>query len=99
MFDYHMAGLAVIATNLPGLADVVNRSGAGLLYEPGNPSSLAQAVLTLRSSSELLGAMQYRARRFAMESANLELELARIREAMRFAFENSQSIKACCASC
>jgi hypothetical protein len=29
IFDYHMAGLAVIATDLAGLADVVRRSGAG----------------------------------------------------------------------
>ena len=33
MFDYHMAGLAVIATDLPALADVIQRSGGGLVCQ------------------------------------------------------------------
>lgn len=83
MFDYHMAGLAVIATDLPSLRDVIHRSGGGLLCKPGNPTALAEAVLRLRSSAALMADMQNRARRFAMEEANWELELEKIASALR----------------
>src|SRR5262249_10513438 len=41
MFDYHMEGLAVVATDLPSLANILHRSGGGIVYQPGNPVSLA----------------------------------------------------------
>jgi glycosyltransferase involved in cell wall biosynthesis len=85
IFDYHMAGLAVIATDLAGLADVVRRSGAGLICQPKNPASLAKAVLRLRSDPERLKGFQINARRFAMEEANLEFELEKIKCAMQSA--------------
>jgi glycosyltransferase involved in cell wall biosynthesis len=85
IFDYHMAGLAVIATDLAGLADVVRRSGAGLICQPEDPASLAKAVLQLRSDPERLKGFQINARRFAMKEANLELELEKIKCAMQSA--------------
>lgn len=86
MFDYHMGGLAVISSDLPSLRHVIDRSHGGLLYEPGNPRSLANAIGSLYSSPTLLSELQANARRFALREANLELELdklsARLREAL-----------------
>lgn len=86
MFDYHMAGLAVIASNLPSLADVISQSGAGLLYEPGNPKALAASIRHLRSCPQLLEEMQHRARRFALDRANQEFEIEKIAKAFQRAF-------------
>ena len=83
MFDYHMAGLAVIATDLPALADVVQRSGGGVVCRPGDPASLVEAILALRSSPKRLAELQTNARRFALQTANLEMELEKIAEAMQ----------------
>jgi glycosyltransferase involved in cell wall biosynthesis len=83
MFDYHMAGLAVVTTDLPGLAAVIRRSGAGVVCEPGVPASLAGAVAEMRSSPARLAHFQSSARRFAMEEANLEFEIEKIAVALR----------------
>ncbi len=94
MFDYHMGGLAVIATDLPGLASVIRRSRAGLVCEPGDPASLVSAIGQLRSSPERLTEMQSNARRFAMEEANLELELEKIAAALKGALRSNQNVVA-----
>jgi glycosyltransferase involved in cell wall biosynthesis len=83
MFDYHMAGLAVIATDLPALAEVIDRSGGGVVCRSGDPASLADAVRTLLASPDRLEAMQSKARTFALATANIETEIARIATALR----------------
>ncbi len=83
MFDYHMAGLAVIATDLPALADTLNRSGGGLLCKPGDPTSLASAIKRIMSSPEYLAEFQSSARRFALETGNLDAEIHKITDALR----------------
>ncbi len=85
MFDYHMAGLAVIATDLPALAYVIDRSGGGLLCAPGDPRSLADAIGRLHASPELLQQLQSRARAFALAEANLEMEIDKIAARLRSA--------------
>lgn len=89
MFDYHMGGLAVIASNLPSLSQVIARSKGGIVYEPGNVASLAVAICRLHDSPGELAALQANARRFALEEANLELELTRLAQAMRSAMVRS----------
>ena len=44
MFDYMMGGLAVVSADLKGLHSVIKRSGGGVLFEPGNPRSLAAVI-------------------------------------------------------
>lgn len=83
MFDYHMAGLAVIATDLPALADVVRRSGGGMVCQPGNSRSLAESIRLLLDAPERLAQMQNSARRFALSEANLEVEIEKIAAALR----------------
>jgi glycosyltransferase involved in cell wall biosynthesis len=78
LFDYHMGGLAIVSSDLPALRAVIERSRGGLLFEPGDPASLALAIERLRASPALLHELQTNARRFALAEANLELELPRL---------------------
>lgn len=83
MFDYHMAALAVIATDLPALADVVRRSGGGIVCRPADPVSLADAIRTLLVSPQRLGELQCKARQFALATGNIETEIAKIAAALK----------------
>ena len=85
MFDYHMAGLAVIATDLPALAEVIKRSNAGVVCQPHNPRSLADAISRLHRSPELLSDLQRKARIFALTHANLEIEIEKISNGLKAA--------------
>ena len=40
-------GLAVVATNVGGVGELINDGQDGILVEPGNPKAIANAVLTL----------------------------------------------------
>jgi len=44
-------GVPVVAPNLPGVRQVVNRSGGGLLFSPGNPFDLAEKIARLLSGN------------------------------------------------
>lgn len=83
MFDYHMAGLAVIASDLPGLRNVIQNSGGGLLYEPGNVDDLIQKIDLLLYDQSLLKSLQYNSRSFAMSDANYEFEIERVSRRLR----------------
>lgn len=85
MFDYHMAGLAVIATDLPALADVIRRSGGGVVCRAGDPASLADAIRGLHAAPQRLAELRSNARRFAVTTANLEIEIAKIAAALQHA--------------
>lgn len=94
MFDYHMAGLAVVSSNLPSLARVIERSGGGLVFRAGDPCCLAETILRLKSSPDLLQKLQTNARNFAMKEGNLEREVERIVYALRFAMQSEGSLAA-----
>jgi glycosyltransferase involved in cell wall biosynthesis len=79
LFEYMMAGLAVVVPRLPGLAQVVEADGTGLTYEPGRPERLGAALAELARDRERLGAMQARARELALERYNAEAQ-ARVLE-------------------
>lgn len=74
MFDYHMAGLAVVASDLPGLRGVLERSRGGLLFSPGSPEELAAAVSSLNHDRALLSRLGANARQFALREGNREVE-------------------------
>jgi glycogen(starch) synthase len=75
MFDYHMAGLAIIASNLPALRKVLELSAGGLLFNPGSPSDLAGKINMLYADRDELRRLGNNARRFAMREANREVEM------------------------
>lgn len=75
MFDYHMAGLAVVCSDLPGLKHVVERSGGGLSYRAGDVDDLRATLRQLYDCPELLTRCADAARRFAMTDGNVEREM------------------------
>lgn len=56
------AGCPVIASNLPGLAEMIQHGKNGLLFEPGNSSDLAQQLSRLVSEEDLLQRLSAQAR-------------------------------------
>ncbi len=75
MFDYHMAGLAVVASDLPGLRRVIETSRGGLLYKPGDPASLAECIAQLREDRKLLQTLRANARSYALSMGNCESQM------------------------
>lgn len=75
IFDYHMAGLAVIASDLPGLHDVIERSGGGMLFVPGSVEDLKGKILALYNDQTLRDKLAARAREFALRQGNRETEM------------------------
>lgn len=75
LFDYMMAGLAVVVSDLPGLAAVVREAGVGGLFRPGDVESLASVVKDLYMDRDRLAEQSARARAYALETGNAELEM------------------------
>lgn len=60
-------GRPVVASNLPALAELVASPGTGLLVNPDDPGSLAEAILRLASDHELRRDLASRGRAFAAQ--------------------------------
>jgi glycosyltransferase involved in cell wall biosynthesis len=75
IFDYHMAGLAVVCADMPALCQIVQSSRAGLIFKNGDPDDLCGAILRLYSDKQLLIEKQRNARLFAMEFGNEERQM------------------------
>lgn len=75
LFEYLMAGLAVVVPRLPSLAPLVEDEGVGLTYEPGRPEQLGVALTELSRDNARLAGMRERARRLALERFNAESQL------------------------
>jgi glycosyltransferase involved in cell wall biosynthesis len=82
LFDYMMAGLAVVVADLPSLRAVVDRAGGGLHFEPGSPENLAAQLRRLRDEPGLLQRLASSARAFAEAEGNVDVDIARFREAL-----------------
>jgi glycosyltransferase involved in cell wall biosynthesis len=87
MFDYLMGGLVVVASNLPSLRGVIERSGGGVCFEPGNSDDLAARILELRDNRPLRLRLAANARAYAIKTGNREMEMARFQEAFRQVME------------
>lgn len=53
LFEYMMAGLPMLASNMPYIAEVVHQTGSGMVIEGLDPHSVAKAAETMVRSSEL----------------------------------------------
>jgi glycosyltransferase involved in cell wall biosynthesis len=78
LFEYLMAGLAVIVPRLPGMAPLVKEEAVGLTYEPARPADLASALTRLATDAPRLGAMRRRARRLALDRYNAEVQAEKL---------------------
>ncbi len=73
LFEYLMAGLAVVAPRLPGFA-FLGDERLGLLFEPGSPGAMADTLEQLASNRGLLAALQANARAAAVERFNADAQ-------------------------
>jgi glycosyltransferase involved in cell wall biosynthesis len=76
-----MAGLAVIASDLPGLRGVIERSHGGLLFASGSADDLAAKISVLHQDRPLLRRLAQSAREFALRESNRELEMEKFTSA------------------
>jgi glycosyltransferase involved in cell wall biosynthesis len=74
LFEYLMAGLAVVAPRLPGLAPVVEDEGIGLTFAPGDPLDLGRALTALAADRDRLLELRRRARALALERYNADVQ-------------------------
>lgn len=83
IFDYHMAGLAVIASDLPGLRGVIERSRGGICFAPGSVEDLTAAISMLYGDAAMRKQLGTSAREFALREGNRELEMKKFATAFR----------------
>lgn len=81
LFEYLMAGLAVVGPDLPSLRELIDREEVGMTFPPGDVDALAKVLIRLDEDRELLSELRQRARRAAVTRLNAEsqadqLELA-----------------------
>jgi glycosyltransferase involved in cell wall biosynthesis len=74
LFEYMMAGLAIVCPRLPGVAPLVESEGIGMTYEPGRPDALGAALTDLAANPARAAEMGAQARQLAMERYNAEAE-------------------------
>jgi glycogen(starch) synthase len=74
LFEYLMAGLAVVAPALPSLAALLHTEHVGLTFRPGDPSGMAAALTRLAGDGELLARLRANAREAALERFNAEAQ-------------------------
>jgi glycogen(starch) synthase len=80
LFEYLMAGLAVVAPAVEGLAFVEDEH-VGLTYPPDEPRALGAALERLASERELLATLRRNARRLAVDRLNAEAQWDALRRA------------------
>jgi glycogen(starch) synthase len=74
LFEYLMAGLAVVVPRLPGMTPIVEGEKLGVTFEPSRPDFLAEALDRLAADGSELTAMRSRARRAALEQYNADTQ-------------------------
>jgi glycosyltransferase involved in cell wall biosynthesis len=73
LLEAALAGLPIVATQMPGCRDVVRDGETGVLVPPRAPRDLAEAVLGLLSDRETAGAMGVRAAALAKREFDVGL--------------------------
>jgi glycogen(starch) synthase len=76
LFESMAAGVPVVASDLPGMAPIVQATGAGVLCDPTSPASITAAISSIVTASpEDRLAMRERALRAAHDRYNWEAQL------------------------
>lgn len=78
MFEYMACGLPVIASNLKAISQVITEADCGILVEPDNPQSFAEAVNYLLDHPEEARRMGENGRRAVMEKYNWASEAKKL---------------------
>lgn len=74
VFDYMMAALPVVSSDMPEPRRLVTEAQCGLLVEPGNSKSLGEAIITLLENPEMSRTMGERGRQAYEERFNWSVE-------------------------
>jgi glycogen(starch) synthase len=74
LFEYMMAGLAVVGSDLPEMRKIILEGGIGAVFEPGDPLKIAQAINELVADENKLERAKHNARHLAETRFNLEIE-------------------------
>ena len=77
------AGVPVIASDIGAQSEIVSEGVSGLLFAPGDPSSLVSTVTRLITSSELAHNLSAGARRTFLERYSVERSYARLMDVYR----------------
>lgn len=72
LFEYLMAGLAVVAPRLEGFASIVDDAGVGVTVPPGRPEAVGEELERLAHDRAAVRAMGERARELARTRFNAE---------------------------
>jgi glycosyltransferase involved in cell wall biosynthesis len=72
LFEYLMAGLAIVAPRLESLGPLLEEERIGLTFEPGRPDDLARTLERLAGDRGLLTELRRRARELALTRLNAE---------------------------
>jgi glycosyltransferase involved in cell wall biosynthesis len=91
LFEYMMAGLPVVASDLPEIRLVVTAGDppVGELFEPSRPESIAAAVRRVVDNPDQYAARRREARALALRRFNWELESERLLSLYSGLFANS----------
>jgi glycosyltransferase involved in cell wall biosynthesis len=77
LFEYMAFGKPLVVSDLTAHRVLVDKTGAGLLFPPGNVDALVQAILKLRDPT-LRATMGERAYKAAQTSYNWRVDSARL---------------------
>ena len=80
-FEYMMAGLAVVAPDLPVVGAFVEREQVGLTFPAGDTAAMGRAIRRLAEDPELLQSCRERGRKLAVETYNAEAQVGELTRA------------------
>lgn len=52
LYEYMMAGLPIIASDLPEMSELLTREGCGILVDPEDPADIARSILSLAADPD-----------------------------------------------
>lgn len=64
IFEYLSCGKPVVASNIPGVSEILLQSGGGILVKPDNPLELQRAIITLLKDEEMRTRMGHMGQKF-----------------------------------
>ncbi len=83
LFQYLMAGLPVVASNFPGMIEILEREDVGLCADPRNPREIADAITRILADDAVHMRMAENALRVAREKFCFEIEGAKLLDAVQ----------------
>jgi len=80
VFEYMACGLPLVASSLPSLSYIIEKSAAGLLVPPDQPAAHATAIRQLLEQPHLAAQLGGNGRRFVQQHHNWQSEAAKLLE-------------------